>query len=316
MQLRLFHGRGGSVGRGGGSPVARALAALPPGTANGRIKITEQGEIISQQFGLLPLAERTLEVTLAGTLAQEFDEWESRLGAGELAEFREAMRDLSSRSLAVYRDLVHDHTELFDLFRVATPIAELADARFGSRPAYRPGGGAGIAGIRAIPWGFGWTQIRLMLTGWLGAGTALAAFTATAEGLALLRRMADRWPFFDDLLAKIEMVCAKSDPAIARAYVERLGGDTALLARLEEELSRTIDALLLIRDSNALLRDNQVLRSAIALRNPYVDPLSLLQIALLERKRAPSLEQSEHEAVDAALATTLSGIAQGLRNTG
>ena len=316
VQLRLFHGRGGSVGRGGGSPVARALAALPPGTANGRIKITEQGEIISQQFGLLPVAERTLEVTLAGTLAQEFDDWESRLGAGELAEFRETMRDLSSRSLAVYRDLVHDHTELFELFRVATPIAELADARFGSRPAYRPGGGAGITGIRAIPWGFGWTQIRLMLTGWLGAGTALAASLPTAEGLALLRRMAERWPFFDDLLAKIEMVCAKTDLAIARAYVERLGGDIALLARLEEELARTIDALLLIRDSNALLRDNQVLRSAIALRNPYVDPLSLLQIALLERKRAPSLEQSEHEAVDAALATTLSGIAQGLRNTG
>lgn len=316
VQLRLFHGRGGSVGRGGGSPVARALAALPPGTANGRVKITEQGEIISQQFGLLPLAERTLEVTLAGTLAQEFDDWQSRLEPGELDKFRKAVRDLSSRSLAVYRDLVHDHTELFDLFRAATPIAELADARFGSRPAYRPGGGAGITGIRAIPWGFGWTQIRLMLTGWLGAGTALGDFTASTGGLALLRRMAERWPFFDDLLAKIEMVCAKADPAIARAYVERLGGNTALLTRLEDELARTIDALLLIRDSSALLRDNQVLRSAIALRNPYVDPLSLLQIALLERKRRSSLDESELAAVDAALATTLSGIAQGLRNTG
>jgi len=316
VQLRLFHGRGGSVGRGGGSPVARALAALPPGTANGRIKITEQGEIISQQFGLASLAERTLEVTLAGTLAQEFDEWELRLAPGELDEFRDAVRDLSSRSLAVYRELVHDHADLFELFRSATPIAELADARFGSRPAYRPGGGAGITGIRAIPWGFGWTQIRLMLTGWLGAGTALGHFTATADGLALLRRMAERWPFFDDLLAKIEMVCAKSDPAIARAYVERLGADTNLLERLEAELARTIEALLLIRDSSTLLRDNQVLRSAIALRNPYVDALSLLQIALLERKRASSLDDAERAAVNAALATTLSGVAQGLRNTG
>jgi phosphoenolpyruvate carboxylase len=316
VQLRLFHGRGGSVGRGGGSPVARALAALPPGTTDGRIKITEQGEIISQQFGLASLAERTLEVTLAGTLAQELDEWQSTLATGELDDFRRAIRDLSAKSLAVYRDLVHDHTELFELFRVATPIAELADARFGSRPAYRPGGGAGIAGIRAIPWGFGWTQIRLMLTGWLGAGTALADFTATPDGLALLRRMAERWPFFDDLLAKIEMVCAKSDPAIARAYVERLGADTKLLARLEDELARTVDALLLIRDSTALLRDNQVLRSAIALRNPYVDALSLLQIALLERKRASSLDETDRDAVNAALATTLSGIAQGLRNTG
>jgi phosphoenolpyruvate carboxylase len=316
VQLRLFHGRGGSVGRGGGSPVARALAALPPGTANGRIKITEQGEIISQQFGLAPLAERTLEVTLAGTLAQEFDDWESHLAPGELGEFRTAMRDLSAKGLAVYRELVHEHTELFDLFRVATPIAELADARFGSRPAYRPGGGAGIGAIRAIPWSFGWTQIRLMLTGWLGAGSALSDLASTPEGLALLRRMAARWPFFDDLLAKIEMVCAKSDPAIARAYVEQLGGDTVLLARLEDELARTVDALLRIRDSTELLRDNEVLQSAIALRNPYVDVLSLLQIALLRRKRATELVDAERDAVDAALATTLSGIAQGLRNTG
>jgi phosphoenolpyruvate carboxylase len=128
--------------------------------------------------------------------------------------------------------------------------------------------------------------------------------------------MAEHWPFFDDLLAKIEMVCAKSDPAIARAYVERLGADTMLLARLEDELARTIDAVSLIRRSDALLRDNQVLRSAIALRNPYVDALSLLQIALLERKRASTLDDRERDAVNAALATTLSGIAQGLRNTG
>ena len=128
--------------------------------------------------------------------------------------------------------------------------------------------------------------------------------------------MAARWPFFDDLLAKIEMVCAKADLEIARAYVERLGGDTQLLARLEAEFARTVDALLRIREHDALLRDNPVLRSAIALRNPYVDALSLLQIALLERKRATSSSDGERAAVDAALATTLSGIAQGLRNTG
>jgi len=316
VELRIFHGRGGSVGRGGGSPVSRALAALPPGTVNGRIKITEQGEIISQQFGLLPVAERTLEVTLAGALLQEFNEWPEAISTDELREFRGVMTDLAARGLSVYRELVHENDALFRLFRTATPIDELAEARFGSRPAYRPRAGAGITGIRAIPWGFGWTQIRLMLTGWLGAGTALAHYASTADGLDVLRRMAARWPFFDDLLGKIEMVCAKTDLEIARAYVRNLGGDLALLSRLEGEFESTVDAVLRIRDSATLLRENAVLQSAIALRNPYVDPLSLLQIVLLRRKREPSADEQSRAAVDAVLATTVSGIAQGLRNTG
>ena len=315
IELTLFHGRGGSVGRGGGSPVARALAALPPGTVNGRIKITEQGEIISQQFGLLPVAERTLEVTLSGVLLQEL-ETIPRPGDAELHEFRETMTDLAARGLTVYRELVHEHDDLFKLFRTVTPIDELADARFGSRPAYRPGAGEGITGIRAIPWGFGWTQMRLMLTGWLGAGTALAHYASTREGLDVLRRMASTWPFFDDLLGKIEMVCAKADLEIARTYVQYLGGDLELLSRLEREFENTVDAVLRIRDSETLLRDNPVLQSAIALRNPYVDPLSLLQIVLLRRKRELSNDAPAREAAEAVLATTLSGIAQGLRNTG
>ena len=316
VQLTLFHGRGGSVGRGGGSPVYRALAALPPGTLSGSIKITEQGEIISQQFGLLPVAERTLEVTLSGVLLQEFTDWRTEVDAADVARFRETMDALSRRSLGVYRALVHEQEALFALFRAATPVEELADARFGSRPSYRPGAKSGIDGIRAIPWGFGWTQIRLMLTGWLGAGTALEEAVATPAGLDTLRRMARSWPFFDDLLGKIEMVCAKCDTAIARAYVERLGGDTALLGELEAELDRTVRAILTIRESDHLLADNQVLRSAIALRNPYVDPLSLLQIALLKRKRETAEGSPEREKVTEALATTLSGVAQGLRNTG
>jgi phosphoenolpyruvate carboxylase len=316
VELRLFHGRGGSVGRGGGSPVSRALAALPPGTVNGRIKITEQGEIISQQFGLLPVAERTLEVTLAGALMQEFNDWPKAVSADELREFQDVMTDLAARGLAVYRKLVHEDDSLFRMFRTVTPIDELAEARFGSRPAYRPGAGEGIAGIRAIPWGFGWTQIRLMLTGWLGAGTALAHYASTSEGLDVLRRMAAKWPFFDDLLGKIEMVCAKTDLEIARAYVRTLGGDLALLSQLEREFENTVDAVLRIRDSATLLRDNPVLQSAIALRNPYVDPLSLLQIVLLRRKGELDGDEQTLADVDAVLATTLSGIAQGLRNTG
>jgi phosphoenolpyruvate carboxylase len=188
-------------------------------------------------------------------------------------------------------------------------VEELAGARFGSRPAYRPGAKAGITGIRAIPWSFGWTQIRLMINGWLGAGTALTHHTSTPEGLARLREMAAQWPFFDDLLSKIEMVCAKTDLEIARLYVESLGGDVALLDTLEQEFRDTVEAILLIRNTRELLRDNEVLRTAIGLRNPYVDPLSLIQIAMMRRKR-------QGDEVGEVLATTLSGIAQGLRNTG
>jgi phosphoenolpyruvate carboxylase len=232
-----------------------------------------------------------------------------------VARFRETMDALAARSLDLYRDLVHHGDALFALFLTATPVTELAAARFGSRPAYRPGAKPGIGGIRAIPWQFGWTQIRLMLPGWLGVGTALDAVGATPEGLDVLRRMAREWPFFDDLLAKIEMVCAKADLEIARAYVEKLGGDTALLASLEAEFARTVDWVLRIRGADTLLAQEPVLRSAIALRNPYVDPLSLLQIALLRRKRAAGGEAANAR-VDEALAATLSGVAQGLRNTG
>jgi phosphoenolpyruvate carboxylase len=322
VELLLFHGRGGSVGRGGGSPVQRALAALPPGTVRGRVKITEQGEIISQQFGLLPVAERTLEVTLAGVLLQAFSDWREGVASDEVERFRAAMDALSARALVVYRGLVHEDAAVFALFERVTPIAELADARFGSRPAYRPGAAHGINGIRAIPWQFGWTQIRLMLPGWLGVGTALAELLATPEGAALLRRMARTWPFFDDLLAKIEMVCAKTDLAIARAYVTRLGGDVALFDRLRAEFDRTVASVLAIREATRLLEDTPVLQAAIALRNPYVDSLSLLQVALLARKRAAAAAAGEGGAteeatlVNQALATTLSGIAQGLRNTG
>jgi phosphoenolpyruvate carboxylase len=313
VTLTLFHGRGGSVGRGGGSPVARALAALPPGTVDGRIKITEQGEIVSQQFGLLTVAERTLEVTLAGVLLQAFPD-ETPVEK----EFVETMEKLSARSVALYRDMVHENDALFAMFENVTPVKELANARFGSRPSFRPGAKRGIDGIRAIPWTFGWTQIRLMVTGWLGAGAALGEMASTKDGLLTLQRMAERWPFFDDLLGKIEMVCAKNDLGVARLYVRTLGGagEAKLLESLERDYEATVRAILAIRKSKALLDDQPVLQSAIALRNPYVDPLSLIQVSLLKRKQVRGDGDAEREAVDAVLATTLSGVAQGLRNTG
>ncbi len=316
IQLTLFHGRGGTVGRGGGSPVWRALAALPPGTVRGRIKITEQGEIISQQFGLLPIAERSLEVTVAGTLMHSFADWRTGLPAGEEARFREMMDHLSAEALPVYRSLVHDDPAVFDMLLQTTPVKELAHVQFGSRPVYREGASQSMESIRAIPWMFGWTQIRLMLPAWLGVGTALEHAIATPATLELLRRMAKAWPFFDDFLGKVEMVCAKTDLEIARAYVTHLDGDVRLLDRLADEFRRTVHAVLTIRDAPHLLMDNEVLRTSIALRNPYVDPLSLLQISLLRRKRGLPDGAAEAKALDDAIGTTLNGVAQGLRNTG
>lgn len=173
-----------------------------------------------------------------------------------------------------------------------------------------------MAGIRAIPWQFGWTQTRWMLPGWLGIGTALATEIARPGGLDRLRRMATHWPFFDDWLGKIEMLLAKADVRIAMLYVRSLGGDTALSQRLVEELDRTIDAVRRIRDTDELLTHNEVLRTSIALRNPYVDVLSLLQVVLLRRKRALPEEDPERPALDRAIGTVTNGIAQGLRNTG
>jgi len=321
IDLRLFHGRGGSVGRGGGSPVYRALAALPPDTVGARIKITEQGEIISQQFGLLQIAERTLEVTLSGVLLQAFSDWRDEVDPDEVKRFEIVMKRLSERSLEVYRELAHESDALFDFFRKVTPAGELGHARFGSRPAYRPGAKKGIDGIRAIPWGFGWTQTRIMLPGWLGAGTALSELAAEPGGLELLSRMTKSWPFFDDLLSKIEMVCAKADLEIGEAYVSALGGESerTLLERLRAEFDAAVTTLMRIRGTDHLLDDNTVLQAAIALRNPYVDALSLLQISFM-KKRVSSGEaeagEGQRSVIQEALVTTLSGIAQGLRNTG
>ncbi len=315
----LFHGRGGTVGRGGGSPVARALTALPPGTVQGGIKITEQGEIVSQNFGLLSIAERSLELMLSGVLLHRFEDWRDALEPGEEARFRGIMDRLAADALPRYRALVYGSGDLFRLFLDTTPVRELADVRFGSRPAYRALGEETMEGIRAIPWVFGWTQTRLMLPGWLGVGPALEAVASEPGGLAVLRRMAHAWPFFDDLLAKVEMVCAKADMAIARMYVRELGGDLTLFDRLEEEFRLTVAALLRIRESDYLMRDNPMLQTAIGLRNPYVDPLSLLQVTLLQRSHAAPVAPAGDPAVaavSAGLASTVNGIAQGLRNTG
>jgi len=314
VELILFHGRGGTVGRGGGSPVFRAVTALPPGTVDGRIKVTEQGEVISQKFGLEPIAERSLEVLLTGTLLAPPKEGETP--AATHASRRALMDQLAATSRDHFRRLVHEETRVFEMLTGATPLPELARVHFGSRPAYRAKGAGTMAGIRAIPWVFGWTQIRLLLPGWLGVGTALDETLQEPGGLAMLRSLATDWPFFDDLLAKIEMVCAKADLDVAALYIERLGGDAQLFSELSEELNRTVRCVLAIRDREHLVSDQPALQSTIGLRNPYVDPLSLLQVELLARKRALPDDDPDREAIDRVLGTTVSGIALGLRNTG
>src|SRR5438046_1734579 len=246
--------------RGGGSPVARALTALPPGTVHGGIKITEQGEIVSQNFGLPSIAERSLELMLSGVLLHRFEDWRTELAPGEEARFRDVMDRLAAQALPPYRAWVYGSGDLFKLFLETTPVRELAHVRFGSRPSYRGPGEQRIEEIRAIPWVFGWTQTRLMLPGWLGVGTALEAVAAEPGGLGVLRRMATAWPFFDGLLGQLERVCARADMAIARMYVRELGGALGLFDRLDDEFRRTVAALLRLRESDYLMRDNPMLQ--------------------------------------------------------
>jgi phosphoenolpyruvate carboxylase len=315
VSLTLFHGRGGTVGRGGGSPVYTALTALPPGTVSGRVKITEQGEIISQKFGILSIAERSLEVMLSGTLMAEFSDFRRSLPAGSEARFRATMDRLSELSQHAFRKLVHEDNRVFELFLKATPVRELTHVHFGSRPAYRERGAGTIQGLRAIPWNFGWTQMRLMTSAWLGVGTALEQVTNEPGGLELLQQMSKTWPFFGDLLDKLEMVCAKADLEIAELYARELDADAAVMRELTAEFTRTVRCLHAIRGRD-LLSEHRFLQGALTLRNPYVDPLSLLQVSLIKRKRSLPEDHPQRVVLDIALGTTLNGIAQGMRNTG
>jgi len=317
VSLALFHGRGGTVGRGGGSPVFRGLVALPPGTVEGRIKITEQGEVISQKFGLPSIARKSLEVMLAGVLVSSFGRECFDLSSADDRLFHETMDRLADVALPVYRRLVHEEEDMFRLFLEATPVRELARVHFGSRPAYREGGSGTMAGIRAIPWIFGWTQMRSNAASWLGVGTALSAVAGESGGLEVLRRMASGWCFFNDLLGKIEMICAKTDMEVARLYVEQLSpAHGPLFDELEKEFFRTTEALAAIRQAPYLLMDQPLLQTDIAHRNPYLDVLSLLQTSLLKGKRSLAEDDPQREALEAALGSTLNGVAQGLRNTG
>ncbi|HEX7086996.1 MAG TPA: phosphoenolpyruvate carboxylase [Vicinamibacterales bacterium] len=306
IELTLFHGRGGSVGRGGG-PTYLAIQSQPPGSVDGRLRVTEQGEMVQAKFGLPGLAIRTLELyttaTLAATLtppAQPDPAWRTR------------MDRLAERARDAYRAVVYETPRFVEYFRTATPEVELEDLTIASRPARRRAGG-GVETLRAIPWVFAWTQTRLMLPSWLGVGDALA--DAEAEGaLDELRAMYAGWPFFRATLDLIEMVLAKADARIAAHYEKVLvpADLTALGRDLRERLTATARAVLRVAERDELLDDNPVLRRSIDVRNPYVDPINLVQVELLRR-----LRQSEgDERLRRAFLVTVNGIAAGMRNTG
>jgi phosphoenolpyruvate carboxylase len=305
VPIQLFHGRGGSVGRGGGSSFA-AIRAQPPGTVNGRIRITEQGEVIAAKYGTPEAAARTLDTMASATLLATLDP--APLPAADQARFAAAMDSLSAHAFAAYRGLVYEEPGFRAFFRAMTPIAEIASLKIGSRPPSRTASDA-IEDLRAIPWVFSWAQARVMLPGWHGAGDALAGF-ADKE---LLRAMAAEWPFFQATLANMEMVLAKSDMGIAARYAELAGAEGApLFARIEASWQRSVETLLAITGQTRLLEKNPGLDTSIRLRLPYIEPLNLLQVELLKRHRAGEADPRIAE----GLQLSLNAIATALRNSG
>jgi len=326
VTLRLFHGRGGTVGRGGG-PTHRAIFAQPVDSFTGELRLTEQGEVLNWKYSDVVLAERNLELMIAASL-DAIARPDIKPGApppphltGEiLPAWEAALDELSATSFAFYTKHIVDDPEVFTYFEQATPVAELEHARIGSRPAKRADASAtkkrSMADLRAIPWVFGWMQSRHVVPAYFGVGHALEQYIQKhPNGLELLQQMTRDFPLFLDIIRNVEMALAKADFGIARLYsslVEDEGLRTRVLTTLESEFDRTRRMVLAVTGQTELLERNPVLSKSIRRRNPYVDPMSLLQLELLRRKRAG--ERSEE--LDRAITATINGISAGLRNTG
>ncbi len=314
IQLRMFHGRGGTVGRGGG-PSYQAILAQPPGTVRGQIRLTEQGEVIGAKYANPEIGRRNLETLVAATLEATLLQPTKEAPP----TFLKAAEALSLASMAAYRALVYDTPRFADYFFSATPIREIAELNIGSRPASRKATGR-IEDLRAIPWGFSWGQCRLTLPGWYGFGSAAQAFVAEdAKHASLLRRMHRDWPFFRTLLSNMDMVLAKSDLALASLYAE-LVEDKALrrqvFAAIDAEWQRTNEALSMITGEADRLSGNPALRRSIEHRFPYIDPLHHLQVELIRRHRAGALAHDTDGKLRRGIHIAINGIAAGLRNTG
>jgi len=305
VHLTLFHGRGGTVGRGGG-PSHTAILAQPPGSVSGSLRVTEQGEMIRFKFGQPATAVRNLELYAAAVL-------EATLRPVRVPEnaWRQQMDQMAAKGFEHYRAVVRHDDQFVPYFRAATPEQELAKLPLGSRPAKRKADG-GVESLRAIPWIFAWTQIRLMLPAWLGSDSALRD-SIEADQLQLLHIMYRDWPFFRSYIDMLEMVLAKSDVNITAYYDERLVSEElgVLGSSLRDRLKDTVAQVLKIKQQEELLQDNPVIRQSIDVRNPYIDPLHFLQAELLNRDRTQPDDRLER-----ALMVTMSGISAGMRNTG
>jgi len=305
LKLQLFHGRGGTVGRGGGSSFAGVLAQ-PEGTVQGRIRTTEQGEVIANKYGEPEIALRNLDALTCGAVLASLDQGKDHVFT---ADHGATLSDLSARSMAAYRKLVYETDGFVDYYRAATPIAEIADLKIGSRPSSRTAS-TRIEDLRAIPWVFSWSQSRVMLPGWFGFGSAVQG-----QDMAELKAMAEVWPFFRTLVQNMEMVMAKSDMTVARRYAT-LVPDPALAARIygeiRDEWQRTHDAVLAITGHDRLLGGQPELDRLIRLRMPYVEPLNHVQIELIRRRRAGDEDPRVREGILLAI----NGVAAGLRNSG
>jgi phosphoenolpyruvate carboxylase len=317
VKLRLFHGRGGTVGRGGG-PTHRAIFAQPMDAFEGQLRITEQGEVLNFKYADEVLAERNLELMIAASLdalaRPNARDPEGHFTGVLKPEWEAALDELSEISFGFYRKHILDDPDVVTYFEQSTPVGELEHAKIGSRPARR-NKSPKLSDLRAIPWVFGWTQSRLLVPAWFGVGFAFEEFTNKPHSLERLQEMAREFPLFIDLLRNVEMALGKVDLATARLYAE-LVTDTKLRERIYDmfdgEFHRTVRAVLAITQQKELLESNGVLAHSIKLRNPYVDPMHLIQVDMLRRKRAGE----DTPEVNRAIAATISGISAGLRNTG
>ena len=311
VRLRFFHGRGGTVGRGGG-PSYDAILAQPPGSVQGELRLTEQGEVIASKYANRDIGRRNLEALFAATVRATLDT-APREGHGE---FHAAMEELSGDAMRAYRNLVYETDGFVEYFRATTPINEIAELNIGSRPASRKQSQR-IEDLRAIPWVFSWAQCRVMLPGWYGFGAAVTAFAARRgpAGRELLARMWREWPFFRAMLSNLDMLLAKADLSVAARYKELLGDAKlaeAIFARIRGEFDATVKALFDITGSSTFLASNPALARSIRNRFPYLDPLNHLQLELLKRHRAGDAE----ERVKRGIHLSINGLAAGLRNSG